>query len=44
MCISESVDTISRDEPIVPYLQSIETAVIPHARYTLMHFKHHHQI
>ena len=42
--IIESVDSISRDEPNAPYTQYITNGGISHARYTIMHFKHHHRV
>ena len=42
--IIESVDSISRDEPDSPKTQYITNAGISHARYTIMHFKHHHRV
>ena len=42
--IIESVDSISRDEPDSPLTQYITNAGISRARYTIMHFKHHHRV
>ena len=41
--IIESVDSISRDERDSPWMQYTTTPGIPHARYTILHFKHHHR-
>ena len=40
----ESVDSISRDEPDSTLTQYITNAGIARARYTIMHFKHHHRV
>ena len=40
----ESIDSISRDEQDVPLTQYITNAGISRARYTTMHFKHHHRV
>ena len=42
--IMESVDSISRDERDAPLMQYITNAGISRARYTIMHFKHHHRV
>ena len=42
--IIESIDSISRDEPGSPLTQYITNAGISHARYTIIHFKHHHRV
>ena len=42
--IIESVDSISRDERDAPLTQYITNAGISRARYTIMHFKHHHRV
>ena len=42
--ISLSVDSISRDEPDSPLTQYISNGGISRARYTIMHFKHHHRV
>ena len=42
--LSESVDSISRDEPDSPLTQYITNAGISRARYTITHFKHHHRV
>ena len=42
--IIESVDSISRDERDAPLMQYITNAGISRARYTIMHFEHHHRV
>ena len=42
--ISESVDSISRDERGFPLTQYITNGGISRARYTITHFKHHHRV
>ena len=42
--IIESVDSISRDERVFPLTQYITNGRISRARYTIMHFKHHHRV
>ena len=42
--IIESVDSIRRDERDAPLTQYITNAGISRARYTIMHFNHHHRV
>ena len=44
MCIIESVDSISRDEPDSPLMQYITNAGISRATYTITLFKHRHRV
>ena len=40
MLIIQSIDSISRDEPLTQYIINVG---ISRARYTIMHFEHHHR-
>ena len=42
--IIESINSISRDERGFPLTQYIINGGISRARYTIMHFKHHHLV
>ena len=42
--ITESVDSISRDERGFSLTQYITNCRISQARYTITHFKHHHSV
>ena len=42
--IIESIDSISRDERGFPLKQYVTNGRISRARYTIMHFKHHHRV
>ena len=44
VCIIESVDSISKDEPDSPLTQYITNAGISRTRYTITHFKHYHHV
>ena len=41
LSIIESVDSDERDSPLTQY---VTNAGISRARYTIMHFKHHHRV
>ena len=44
MSVTESVDSISRDERDAPLTQYITNAGISRAGYTIAHFKHDHRV